>query len=108
VYDPDKAQLEISQKYPDLPAHSIYYHINNHFLDQAEMAWKERRDFILETNFRDYQLMETVALFRRKGYQTSLAFFLLLNETASLSQVKTHVNQGGHHVDPESIKINYE
>lgn len=108
IFDPDKESQRIREKYEGLPAESIYYHIDQHFRDTMELAWKAKRDFILETNFRDYQLMQTVGQFREQGYQVELAYLLLPSENYSIDRVKTRVQQGGHAVDKDSIVFNYQ
>jgi len=108
VYDPDKEGQKIKDKYPSLPVESIYYFINNHFQDQIAKAVKSKKDFILETNFRDYQLMDTVDQFKEKGYSVNLMYFLLSSEKESMHRVTSRVNKGGHFVDTHSIRLNYD
>jgi len=108
VYDPDKESQKIQDKYQNLPAESIYYFINNHFQDQVAKAIKSKKDFILETNFRDFQLMEVVDQFKRKGYTVNLMYFLLSSEKESMHRVTSRVSKGGHFVDTHSIRLNYD
>ena len=107
VFDPDKESQKIHDKYPTLPAESIHYFINNNFQDQATAAIKARNDFTLETNFRDYQIMDIVDQFKNQGYQTCLIYFLLNSELESIDRVATRVKKGGHHVDNSSVRLNY-
>jgi predicted ABC-type ATPase len=107
LYDPDKESQSIFDKYPQLPTESIYYFINNHFQDKISKALRTQKDFILETNFRDYQIMDTVDQFKSKGYKANLMYFLLSSEKASLDRVTERVNDGGHFVDARSIRLNY-
>jgi predicted ABC-type ATPase len=108
VYDPDKESQNIQDKYQNLPVESIFYFINNHFQDQVAKAIKSKRDFILETNFRDYQLMEIVDQFKKKGYSVNLMYFLLSSEKESMHRVTSRVSKGGHFVDTHSIRLNYD
>jgi len=107
LYDPDKESQKIYDKYAQLPSESFYYFINSHFQDTILKAIKTRKDYILETNFRDYQIMEAVEQFKNKGYQTNLMYFLLSSEKASMDRVTERVNDGGHFVDIHSIRLNY-
>jgi len=72
VYDPDKESKQIFDKYAQLPVESVYYFINNHFQDTVVKAAKRKSDFILESNFRDHQIMDIVEQFRTSGYQANL------------------------------------
>ena len=107
LYDPDKESQKVYDKYAQLPTESIYYFINNHFQDTILKAIKSKKDYILETNFRDYQIMDAAEQFKSKGYQTNLMYFLLSSEKASMDRVTERVNDGGHFVDVHSIRLNY-
>ena len=107
LYDPDKEAQRISEKFQGFPAESIHYHIDQHFMDLTASAWTRGRDFVLETNFRDYQLMETVEQFRQRGYELNLAYLLLKDVDESEARVFSRVDQGGHFVDHDSIVLNY-
>jgi predicted ABC-type ATPase len=108
VYDPDKESQKIRQKYQNLPAESIHYFINSHFQDLVASAIKSKKDFILETNFRDYQLMDIAEQFRNNGYSANLMYFLLTSEKESMHRVTSRVRNGGHFVDLKSISLNYD
>ncbi|MCR8556479.1 zeta toxin family protein [Mucilaginibacter sp. BJC16-A38] len=108
VFDPDKESQKVQDTYQNLPIDGIYYFINNHFQDQIAKAIKSKKDFILETNFRDFQLMETVDQFKNKGYAVNLMYFLLSSEKESMHRVTSRVNKGGHFVDTHSIRLNYD
>jgi predicted ABC-type ATPase len=107
LFDPDKESQIIRDKFRGVTGESIYYAINNHFQDKISEAVGEKRDFILETNFRDHHIMDVVEQFKSHGYEANLMYFLLRSESESLDRVTERVNDGGHFVDNISIGINY-
>ncbi|MES2063443.1 MAG: zeta toxin family protein [Bacteroidota bacterium] len=108
VFDPDKESQLIREKNKGSGAETIYKSINDHFLNQIAQAIEFEKDFILETNFRDHEIMEIVEQFRDQGYSTNLLYFLLASEKESLHRVTSRVMKGGHFVDPYSIQLNYD
>lgn len=107
IYDADIVKAKLEKKFPDLPDESIYYAMQQDFLDAIDEALKYRRHFTLETNFRDYGLMSTVQRFRDAGYDTGLVYLCLRSVAQSMDRVNRRVKNGGHFVDNESIKYNF-
>lgn len=107
LFDPDKESQIIRDKFRGVTGESIYYAINNHFQDKISEAGSQKKDFILETNFRDDHVMDVVEQFRSHGYDTNLMYFLLRSESESLDRVIERVKDGGHLVDNISVGINY-
>jgi len=107
IYDPDKEIKRIESQYPDLPAASIYYAVQNYFLDQVDLVLKNKLNFTIETNFRDAGLMDTVERFRKAGYSIGMVYMLLPNIQLSMERVNNRVREGGHAVDEDSIRTNF-
>lgn len=77
IFGPDQERAKIEAKFPDLPAASIDYALNQYFFDCIQNILNDREDFVLETNFRDSSLMETVARFKERDYNVNLIFLVL-------------------------------
>jgi len=107
IFDPDKETAKIQARFPDLPAESIHYALNQYFLDCTQAAVSDRNDFILETNFRDSGLMDTVKRFQENGYAVNMIYLVLSGIPQSMDRVKKRVSNGGHFVDNGSIRFNY-
>ena len=107
IYDPDKEIKRIESQYPDLPAASIYYAVQNYFLDQVDYIQKNKFNFTIETNFRDAGLMDTIERFREAGYSIGMVYMLLPNIQLSMERVNNRVREGGHAVDEDSIRTNF-
>lgn len=107
IFDPDQERAKIEAKFPDLPAASIDYALNQYFFDCIQNILNDREDFVLETNFRDSSLMETVARFKERDYNVNLIFLVLSGLSQSIDRVNIRVKNGGHFVDGESIRVNY-
>lgn len=52
-------------RFPDLPAESIDFALNQFYFDCVESALRNKHDFVLETNFRDAGIMDTFKRFFR-------------------------------------------
>ncbi|MBV8389903.1 MAG: zeta toxin family protein [Mucilaginibacter sp.] len=107
IFDPDKESAKIEKQYPDLPSESIHYALNQYFLDCVHQAIKGKADFVLETNFRDHSLMDTVIRFQNNGYAANMIYLAISGIPQSMDRVKKRVKSGGHFVDNESIRFNY-
>lgn len=107
VFDPDQQRAKIEVKFPDLPGESIDYALNQYFFDCIQDALNKRVDFVLETNFRDSSLMDTVARFKEDGYAANMIYMVLSGLSQSSDRVAVRVRNGGHFVDSESIRTNY-
>jgi predicted ABC-type ATPase len=107
IFDPDKELALIEKKYANLPQHSISYAFQQHFQDFADLALKKKQDFVIETNFRDNALLDTAERFRTHGYDINMVYLVLNNIPESMARVSYRVDNGGHFVDDDSIRINY-
>lgn len=108
IFDPDREYKRIGLKFPDLPAESIAYATDNYFLDQVDFVLMNKRSFTIETNFRDPGLMSTVDRFKEAGYVTGMIYMLLPTVAQSMERVRNRVREGGHVVDEQSIRYNFE
>ena len=107
IFDVDKIIARLEARSPDMPKKQIYQEATNEFFNQATAAVKQQRHFTLETNFRDHQLMDIVAEFKRFGYTTNMIYLTLKNIKESTSRVNQRVKNGGHYVDHDNITKNY-
>jgi predicted ABC-type ATPase len=107
IYDADIVKIRLEAKFPDLPDESIYYAINQDYLDNIDKAIKQHQHFTVETNFRDTGILSTVTRFREAGYETGLVFMCLRSIEQSMDRVNRRVKNGGHFVDNESVRYNF-
>jgi predicted ABC-type ATPase len=107
IYDADIVKARLSVKFPDLPDESIYYAIEQDYLDNIDTALKLRQHFTLETNFRDAELLNTVTRFKEAGYDTTLVYMCLRSVEQSMDRVNRRVRNGGHFVDNNSVSYNF-
>ena len=109
VFDADIITARVKARLPaDVPVESIYFAVQSVFLDFVEEAIKKKQHFTIETNFRDNQLMDTIARFKQNGYDTSMIYLTLNEVEHSIDRVKQRVSTGGHFVDEGSIRYNFE
>ena len=108
IFDVDKVIARIEAQYPDMPKKQVYEEATEDFLKQATAAVKDKRHFTLETNFRDDNLVDIVAEFKRHGYTTNMIYLTLENISQSIYRVNQRVKNGGHHVDHKNIEQNYD
>jgi predicted ABC-type ATPase len=109
VFDADIITARVAARLPpDVPVESIYFAVQSVFLDFVEEAIKEKQHFTIETNFRDNQLMDTIARFKQNGYDTNMIYLTLNDAEQSIDRVKQRVSTGGHFVDEASIRYNFE
>jgi len=109
VFDADIITARVAaQLPPDVPVESIYFAVQSVFLDFVEEAIKKKQHFTIETNFRDNELMDTIARFKQNGYDTSMIYLTLNDVEQSIDRVKQRVSTGGHFVDEASIRYNFE
>jgi predicted ABC-type ATPase len=107
VFDPDQERAKIKAKFPDLAAESIDYALNQYFFDCIDDVLTDKEDFVLETNFRDSSLMDTVSRFKEQDYAVNMIYMVLSGLSQSIDRVSFRVKNGGHFVDKESIRTNY-
>jgi predicted ABC-type ATPase len=108
IFDADKEIAKIEARYPGLPAESISYAVDQYFLDCVDSALTNSRDFTIETNFRDVGLMNIVNRFQENGYTISMVYLGLSDIQQSMDRVTARVAGGGHFVDTDSIRYNFE
>ena len=108
IFDADKEIAKIEERYPGLPAESISYAVDQYFLDCVDSALTNSRDFTIETNFRDAGLMNIVNRFQENGYTISMVYLGLSDIQQSMDRVTARVAGGGHFVDTDSIRYNFE
>lgn len=107
IFDVDKVIARIEAQSPDMPKTQIYQAATDEFFNQINAAIRKRQHFTLETNFRDHQLVDIAAEFKRFGYVTNLIYLMLDSIEQSAYRVSQRVKQGGHYVDQENITKNY-
>jgi predicted ABC-type ATPase len=108
VFDVDKVVARIEAQSSHKPKKEVYEDATKEFFEQAIAAITDRRHFTLETNFRDKNLLKIVAEFKRYGYTTNMIYLTLENIEQSIDRVNERVSSGGHYVDHETIKQNYD
>jgi len=108
IFDVDNIIPLIASQSPTMPKKQVYLAATQEFFNQATEAIRQRKHFTLETNFRDEQLVDVVAEFKRFGYTTNLVYLTLDNIEQSSNRVNQRVLNGGHHVDLKNIRPNYE
>jgi predicted ABC-type ATPase len=107
IFDPDKEQAAIVLKYPNYPPESIGHAFQQYFQDCIAIAIKKKRDFVIETNFRDHLLMDIAERFKSHGYETNMIYLILQSIPESMARVAVRVKTGGHYIDDASILYNY-
>jgi len=86
----------------------ITYAVDQYFLDCVDNALANSRDFTIETNFRDAGLMNIVSCFQENGYTISMIYIGLSDIQQSMDRVTARVAAGGHFVDTDGIRYNYQ
>ncbi len=107
IFDVDKVIAPIEAQWPDMPKKQLYQEATNEFFKQVTDAVKQKRHFTLETNFRDEDLLDIVAEFKRHGYTANMIYMTLKSVKESVSRVNQRVKNGGHYVDLNNIEQNY-
>ncbi|MCQ6961059.1 zeta toxin family protein [Mucilaginibacter aquariorum] len=95
-------------KKPDIIKKHAYQEATKEFFIQAAKAIEKRQHFTLETNFRDDNLMDIVAEFKRFGYTTNMIYLTLESIRHSIDRVNERVANGGHYVDQNNIEQNFD
>jgi len=108
IFDVDKVVLRIEAQLPNMPKKQVYEEATQEFFKQATAAVKDKRNFTLETNFRDEGLADIVAQFKGYGYTTNLIYLILESIDQSVFRVNQRVRNGGHFVDLKTIEQNYK
>lgn len=81
--------------------------VDNFFDNLVESAISSRNDFAYEGHFTNDATWSIPLRFKNLGYQTHLLFFGLNDTTLSHTRVVARANEGGHYVDPSTIKDNF-
>lgn len=108
IFDVDIVNFRIEAKSPGMPKKQVYEMATQEFYNQATEAVRQRRDFTLETSFRDEPLLDIVAQFKRFGYTTNMIYLVLGSVKQSTDRVAERVSSGGHYVDQKNIIANYQ
>jgi predicted ABC-type ATPase len=90
-----------------MPKKQVYLAATEEFFKLATEAIRRKQHFTLETSFRDEQLADIVAEFKRYGYTTNLVYLALESIKQSTDRVEGRVSSGGHYVDQKNILLNY-
>lgn len=107
IFDVDKVIARIEAQSPNMPKKQVYEEATEDFFKQVTIAVKEKRHFTLETNFRDDNLVDIVAEFKRHGYTTNMIYLTLENIDQSVYRVNQRVKNGGHFVDHKNRSQEY-
>lgn len=108
IFDVDKVIARIEAQSPGMPKKKVYDTATQEFFNQANEAVMQRQHFTLETNFRDKELVDIVAQFKRRGYTTNMVYLTLDSIEQSIYRVNKRVLNGGHFVDHKNIQLNYD
>jgi predicted ABC-type ATPase len=108
IFDVDIVVARIEAQSPNMPKKQVYEDATKEFLKQAISAVNDKRHFTLETNFRDDDLVDVVAEFKRYGYTTNMIYLTLESIDQSVFRVNQRVKNGGHFVDLKTIEQNYK
>ncbi|RKR80155.1 putative ABC-type ATPase [Mucilaginibacter gracilis] len=108
IFDVDKVIARIEAQSPHMPKKQVYQEATEVFFKQATAAINDKQHFTLETNFRDENLVDIVAEFKRYGYATNMIYLTLESINLSIYRVNQRVKNGGHDVDYKNIELNYD
>ena len=108
IFDVDKVIARIEAQSPGMPMKKVYDTATQEFFNQANEAVRQKQHFTLETNFRDKELVDIVAQFKRRGYTTNMIYLTLDSIEQSIFRVNKRVLSGGHFVDHKNILLNYD
>ena len=107
IFDVDKVIARIEAQSPGIPKKKVYDTATQEFFNLANEAIRLKQHFTLETNFRDKELMDIAAQFKRYGYTTNMIYLALESVEQSTVRVNKRVLDGGHFVDRKNILLNY-
>lgn len=108
IFDVDKVIARIEAQSPGMPKKKVYDTATQEFFNQANEAIRLKRNFTLETNFRDKELVDIAAQFKHRGYITNMVYLTLDSIEQSIYRVNKRVLNGGHFVDHKNIQLNYD
>jgi len=104
--DPDRSYKRISESNPGYNNKQINQLLQDEFRRLTNLAYRERRDLLLETNLSGWEYLFQKE-FKEAGYHTNLSFIALENTLLAIDRVEKRVAKGGHFVDQESIEENF-
>jgi predicted ABC-type ATPase len=107
IFDVDKVIARIEAQSPGMPKKKVYDTATQEFFNKANEAIRLKQYFTLETNFRDKELVDIAAQFKRYGYTTNMVYLTLESIEQSTVRVNERVLDGGHFVDHKNILLNY-
>lgn len=107
IFNPDQEDLNLKTIKPKISSVDLFDQLKERFSDYVQDAIRNRKDFAMETNFRDNELLPFVDKFQQYGYSTQMVFLALGNVQKSIQRVASRFSQGGHHVDNISIDYNF-
>lgn len=77
------------------------------FEEQVDNSIKNNVDFVYEGHFTNEATWDVPKRFKEAGYKIHLIFFGLTNIASSETRVIGRTHEGGHYVDPFTIKSNF-
>ncbi|WP_299291629.1 zeta toxin family protein [uncultured Mucilaginibacter sp.] len=77
------------------------------FEQQTEAALAKGEDYAYEGHFTNNETWEKPKQFKSSGYHIHLIFFGLNNPELSQFRVTERVTEGGHYVDPQTLRDNF-
>lgn len=81
--------------------------VDNIFTSLVKTAISNSKDFAYEGHFSKDESWDVLYKFKESGYILHLIFFGLDNVDISLDRVLIRAKEGGHHVDPLTLRDNY-
>ena len=81
--------------------------VDNFFDSLVESAISSKSDFAYEGHFTNDATWSIPSRFKEIGYSINLIFFGLSDTTLSYTRVVARANEGGHYVDPSTVKDNF-
>ncbi len=106
-FDGDKLMMSLRQQHPDWPDHWISGTVASELEKQKTDALCRRKDFAFETNFSSDMALNMIREFREANFKISLVYFGLHSEDESISRVIHRVLTGGHDVENDIIRFNF-
>ena len=77
------------------------------FEDETNRALVNNDHFVYEGHFTNDETWEKPRIFKRAGYRIHLLFFGLDSPELSQFRVTERVTEGGHYVDPQTLRSNF-
>ena len=77
------------------------------FEDETNRALVNNDHFVYEGHFTNDETWEKPRIFKRAGYRIHLLFFGLDSQELSQFRVTERVTEGGHYVDPQTLRSNF-